>query len=156
MPDLFYIATSPISGRGGFASADIPRGARIVEYLGVKISKLESLHLCEENNPYIFSLNDEFDLNGDVAWNPARFLNHSCDGNCEAENKDSHIWILARRAIKKGEELTFNYGYDLEDYRQYPCHCGAANCVGYIVAEEFFDKLPPKDSVNQNPTPSRH
>ena len=138
MPDLFYIATSPIQGRGGFALGDLKRGTRIVEYLGQKITKLESLARCENNNPYIFSLDDEFDLNGDVAWNPARFLNHSCDPNCEGENIGGQIWIIARRAIEAGEEITFNYGYDLESYRDYPCQCGALNCVGYIVAEEFF------------------
>jgi hypothetical protein len=141
MPDLFYIATSPIQGRGGFAHADLVRGTRIAEYLGQKITKLESLARCEDNNPYIFALDDDFDLNGDVAWNPARVLNHSCDPNCEAENIRGRIWIIARRGIKAGEEITFNYGYDLESYRDYPCQCGALNCVGYIVAEEFFADL---------------
>jgi SET domain-containing protein len=141
MPDLFYIATSPIQGRGGFALADLARGTRVVEYLGQKITKLESLARCEDNNPYIFALDDEFDLNGDVESNPARFLNHSCDPNCEAENVSGRIWIIARRAIKAGEEITFNYGYDLESYRDYPCQCGALSCVGYIVAEEFFADL---------------
>jgi len=141
MPDLFDIATSPIQGRGGFARCDIARGTRVAEYFGQKITKLESLALCEENNPYIFALDDEFDLNGDVEWNPARFFNHSCDPTCDAENIDGRIWIIARRAIKAGEEITFNYGYDLESYREYPCQCGAPSCVGFIVAEEFFADL---------------
>jgi hypothetical protein len=58
-----------------------------------------------------------------------------------AELKDGHVWIVANRDIKAGEELTFNYGFDLEDYRKYPCHCGAPACVGFIVAEEFFDHV---------------
>src|ERR1700677_4053906 len=99
MPDLFYIATSPIQGRGGFARVDLPHGVRIAEYTGRRITKLESLAKCEENNPYIFALDDEFDLDGDVASNPARFLNHCCEANCEAENIDGRIWIIARRAI---------------------------------------------------------
>ena len=73
-----------------------------------------------------------------MAWNPARFINHSCAPNCEAEVKDGQIWIVAGRDLKVGEEITFNYGFDLEDYRLYPCRCGAPACVGYIVAEEFF------------------
>lgn len=141
MPDLFHIATSAVDGRGGFASAAIAARTRIVEYVGEKITKQESLLRCELNNPFIFALDDQFDLDGDVDWNPARFLNHSCDANCEAENINGHIWIIARRAIRAGEELTFNYGYDLESYRDYPCHCGAPNCVGFIVAEEFFPDL---------------
>ncbi len=141
MPDLFYIATSPIQGRGAFASLPISPGQRVAEYVGQKISKQESLARCEANNPFIFSLDDQWDLDGDVENNPARFLNHSCDPNCEAEIVDARIWIIARRAIQQGEELTFNYGYDLESFREYPCACGAANCVGYIVAEEFFPDL---------------
>ena len=65
-------------------------------------------------------------------------LNHSCAPNCEAELLDDRIWIIARRDIQPGEEITFNYGYDLENYRDYPCCCGSPHCVGYIVAEEFF------------------
>ena len=45
------------------------------------------------------------------------------------------------RDIRAGEEITFNYNYDLQDYREHPCRCGAANCAGYIVAEEFFGQL---------------
>lgn len=81
------------------------------------------------------------DLDGDVPWNPARFINHSCAPNCEAEQDGDHIWIIARRDIAAGEELSFNYGYDLVDYRDHPCHCGTADCVGFIVAEEFFDHV---------------
>ena len=76
-----------------------------------------------------------------MAWNPARLLNHSCAPNCEAELQDEHIWIVATRDIPAGEEVTFNYGYDLVDYRDYPCQCGAPGCVGYMVAEEFFEHV---------------
>src|SRR6185436_12484213 len=69
------------------------------------------------------------DLDGEVAWNPARWLNHSCAPNCDAEWIEGRIWIVARRAIRAGEELTFNYGYDLEDYREHPCRCGSPDCV---------------------------
>lgn len=96
---------------------------------------------CEQNNEYIFTLNNEEDLDGNVEWNPARFLNHSCAPNCDAELEDGHIWIIANRDINAGEELTFNYGFDLENYRDYPCRCGTLHCIGYIVAEEFFEHL---------------
>jgi uncharacterized protein len=129
---------SAIHGTGGFAKRRISKDTRVIEYVGEKISKSESLRRCEANNPFIFSLNDEQDLDGNVAWNPARFLNHSCTPNCEAEKDEDRIWIIAARDIQAGEEITFNYGYDLEEYKDYPCHCGSPGCVGYMVAEELF------------------
>lgn len=126
---------------GGFALRKIKNGEPVIEYTGEKISKAESLRRCEAENPYIFQIDDEFDLDGNVGWNPAKFINHSCAPNCEAQFFDDMIWIMAKRDIEPGEEITFNYSYDLEDYKEHPCKCGAANCVGYIVAEEFFPKF---------------
>lgn len=126
---------------GGFARRKIKNGEPVIEYIGEKISKAESLRRCEAENPYIFQIDDEFDLDGNVGWNPAKFINHSCAPNCEAQFFDDMIWIMAKRDIEPGEEITFNYSYDLEDYKEHPCKCGAANCVGYIVAEEFFPKF---------------
>ena len=139
--ELNVFKASTIDGTGGFAKTGIHKGTRIVEYLGEKINKAESLRRCEANNAYIFTLNDEQDLDGDVAWNPARFINHSCAPNCEAEKDEDRIWIVAARDIEAGEEITFNYGYDLEAYEDYPCQCGSPQCVGYMVAEEFFEHV---------------
>lgn len=113
----------------------------MIEYLGEKIDQWESLRRCEGNNEYIFALTQEKHLDGNVDWNLARFINHSCEPNCEAIMEDGRIWVVSRRDIQAGEEITFNYGFDLEDYRKYPCRCGAASCVGYIVAEEFFEHV---------------
>jgi SET domain-containing protein len=139
--ELVLFKGSPIHGTGGFAKTAICKGTRILEYLGEKISKSESLRRCEQNNAYIFTLNDEQDLDGNVPWNPAQFINHSCAPNCEAEKDDDRIWVIATRDIQAGEEITFNYGYDLVDYKDYPCLCGAPNCVGYMVAEEYFEHV---------------
>jgi SET domain-containing protein len=133
--------SSPIHGTGGFARVDIPVGTRVVEYVGEKIDKTESLRRCEANNEYIFTLNNEQDLDGNVSWNPARFINHSCSPNCEAQVQEERIWLIAIRNIAAGEEITFNYGFDLEDYKNYPCRCGSPDCVGFIVAEEFFEHV---------------
>ncbi len=133
--------SSPIHGMGGFARADISAGTRVIEYVGEIITKQESLACCEQNNEYIFAIDDARDLDGNVDWNPARFLNHSCEPNCEAQFIEGHIWLVAIREIRAGEEITFNYSYDLEDYREHPCRCGAKSCVGYIVAEEFFEHV---------------
>ncbi|HET7626600.1 MAG TPA: SET domain-containing protein-lysine N-methyltransferase [Verrucomicrobiae bacterium] len=149
-PTLLLIKNSPIHGTGGFAAANIPAGTWIIEYVGEKISKAESARRCELNNPYIFSVNDEYDLDGSVEWNPARFLNHSCEPNCEAQWDEDRIWIVALRDIAIGEEVTFNYGYDLEDYKEHPCGCGMRNCVGYIVAEEFFEHLRSRNTAGES------
>jgi SET domain-containing protein len=135
------IRHSPIHGRGVFAQTQIPAGSCVIEYVGEKVTKAESLRRCEGDNQYIFTLDDEFDLDGNVPSNPARFINHSCAPNCAAELDEGRVWIVALRDIKAGEELTYNYNYDLEDYRDHPCRCGAPGCVGYIVAEDFFEHV---------------
>lgn len=138
MMDSVRIGPSPIHGQGGFATRLISKGGRIIEYAGERITKAESMRRCEAQNWFIFCLNDQFDLDGNVEWNPARFLNHSCAPNCDAVCEEGRVWIAASRDIQPGEEITFNYGYDLDDYEEHPCQCGAAGCVGYIVAEELF------------------
>ncbi|HTL17557.1 MAG TPA: SET domain-containing protein-lysine N-methyltransferase [Patescibacteria group bacterium] len=139
--DLVLFQNSSIHGMGGFAARDILPGTTLLEYKGEKIDKGESARRCELNNVFIFSLNEDYDLDGDASWNTARLLNHSCLPNCEAQIADARIWIVATRPIRAGQEITFNYGFDLENYRDYPCRCGAPNCVGFIVAEEFFDHV---------------
>lgn len=139
---LVEIRGSVIHGWGGFARTDIATDTEVIEYLGERITKEVSNERCEENNYYIFNLDDTWDLDGNVDWNPARFLNHSCEPNCEAEQDDENrIWIRSLKPIQAGEELTFNYGYDLEDYREHICRCGKPSCLGYIVAVEFFEQL---------------
>lgn len=145
--DQLTFRQSHIHGSGGFAAAHIPAGARLIEYLGERISKTEADRRCEEGNPFVFHLNDETDLDGNVEWNPARLLNHSCVPNCEADCDGNSIWIVAMRDLVAGEELTFNYGYGLADYRDSPCLCGAPACVGYIVAEEYFEQVRQENTV---------
>ena len=133
------IRRSSIQGRGLFARCDIAAGVRLIQYVGRSISKGQAAGLCLQQNRYIFALNEETDLDGKVSWNPARLINHSCEPNCDAELDDrDRLWIVSRRPIRRGEELTYNYGYDLRDFKNYPCRCGAATCLGYMVAEELF------------------
>jgi uncharacterized protein len=148
---LLEIRNSSIHGTGAFALAPISAGQRVIEYVGERISKAESLKRCEANNPFVFTLNDVEDLDGDVEWNPARFINHSCSPNCDAEIDEDHVWIVARREIQPGEELTFNYGYDLSEYHDYPCQCGSPDCIGFIVAEEFFEHLRKQRELKSSP-----
>jgi SET domain-containing protein len=133
------IRRSRIHGRGLFALRDIAAVSRLIQYVGRRIPKEYSDQLCQKRNAYIFRLNEQEDVDGKVSWNPARLINHSCEPNCDAEldNRD-RIWVISRRAISCGEELTWNYGYDIKDFMNYPCSCGAATCLGYMVAEEWF------------------
>lgn len=149
--DWCEIRNSPIHGRGLFATRDIPEGMRIIEYVGEKITKAESnrrgwaqfekAQQTGEAGVYLFTLNKRHDIDGDVPWNAARLINHSCDPNCESQIIRGRIWILALREIKMGEELFFNYGFDLECYEDHPCGCGSKRCVGYIAGEEYWKEL---------------
>lgn len=147
------VRESGIDGRGAFAVEAIPAGALVAEYRGRRITKSESVRECEAGNPYIFTLDDEWDLDGNVESNPARFINHSCAPNCEVDIQDGRILIQALRDIAPGEELSFNYGYDLEDYHEQPCRCGVAQCVGFIVAEELFPEVRQKELTRLSGTP---
>lgn len=142
---------SGIHGRGLFAARDIPRGARVIEYVGVRLTKAESWkRACEwmekargtgRGAVYVFEVNSRWDIDGNVPWNPARLINHSCSPNCEPHVKRGRIWIMARRHIRAGEELTYDYGYDFEQWREHPCRCGSPRCPGYIVAREHRARL---------------
>lgn len=135
--------SSSIHGRGVYAERDIPDGTRIIEYTGERITKAEAwrreaLRVKRakrggDGSVYIFELNKRFDLDGSKRNNVARLINHSCAPNCRAETVRGKIWILARRDIAAGDELTFDYGYGFSLWEDHPCRCGAARCVGYIV-----------------------
>lgn len=148
---LCKVKNSKIHGRGLYATADIEEETQIIQYVGEKITKKESTKRAleweeqaretGEGLVYIFELDDTYDIDGRLGENPARYMNHSCDGNCEAINFDGEIWIVARKDIKKGEELVYDYGYDMEHFLDHPCLCGADNCIGYIVREDQRKKV---------------
>lgn len=145
------IKTSKIHRRGVFAKKDIPKDTQIIEYVGEKITKAEAEKRADvqynlgekgkEGHVYLFELNKRYDIDGNVPLNNAKYINHSCDPNCEAEDDKGHIWIISKRNITKGEELTYNYGYDFENYQEHPCKCGSPKCAGYIIKEKDRDKL---------------
>ena len=135
---LVDIKQSPIHGTGGFARVNLRRGKRIIEYVGPRLSKAVGQAELDKGNAYIFTLDERYDIDGSVEWNPAQFLNHSCEPNCESRIVRNRIWLYALRSIKTGDELTYNYGHDLAGYKDGPCHCGALTCVGYMVSETHF------------------
>jgi len=142
-PAAVRLARSGVHGYGLFARAAIARGERIIEYVGELITKAEAerreekrlarLAAGRDGCVYIFELNQRHDLDGKGPVNLARRINHSCDPNCETDNIRGRIWILARRDIAAGEELTYDYNFDFVEWRDHPCRCGAKGCVGFIV-----------------------
>ncbi len=153
--EFIEVRYSKIHHKGIFAGRDIPKGTKIIEYVGEKITKKESNKRADEvieasksssekGAVYIFKLNRWYDIDGNVSWNTARFINHSCNPNCEATSENDEIWIVATRDILKGEELSYNYGYDFDEYQDHPCKCGAEQCVGYILDEKYWKRLTAK------------
>ncbi len=143
---------SKIHNKGVYAKKFIPAETRIIEYVGERITKAESqrradipLEKHKRNKKhgavYIFELNKRHDIDGNVPYNTARFINHSCDPNCETEIARGHIWITSFKDIQPGEEITYNYGYDYDDYEEHLCNCGTKRCVGFILDEKHWPKL---------------
>lgn len=146
------VRISRIHGRGVFAKTDIPKGTRIIEYTGEKITKTVAErradiplnhHRQDRTNGavYIFELNKRYDIDGNVTTNTARYINHSCDPNAETEIIRGKIWIIAVKDIKKGKEIFYNYGYAFDGDDEHHCSCGTHRCVGYILAEDHWPRL---------------
>ena len=136
---FFKIKKSKIDNNGLYASCNIKKGTRIIEYKGKVITRKQSEESSKFDNSraiYLFNLNKRFDLDGDFKFNTARLINHSCEPNCEVTGSGLKVWVYAIKDIKKNEELSYDYGFSFDkDYKQFPCKCGAKNCVGYIVRE---------------------
>lgn len=149
--ELCEVRGSVIHGRGVYATQDIPKETKIIEYVGELVDKKESekrawaQHAKAEESGdaavYIFTLNKRWDIDGNVPWNTARLINHSCDPNCEAWVEGRKIFIHSLKDIRAGQELTFDYGFDIECYEDHPCRCGSDQCIGFIVSREQWDQL---------------
>ncbi len=136
------VGPSRIAGQGLFAAQDIPQGTRIIQYSGEKITSRERARRLAAGNVYIFHLTYRYALDGQSLTNTARYINHSCDPNCTVEITQDTIWIVVARDIAAGEELSYNYGYEATQYQEHPCHCGAPNCCGSILAQDYWPLLP--------------
>jgi SET domain-containing protein len=129
-----WVGASRIAGKGLFATQDIKKGTRIIQYIGRKITKAETADRLYQGNQYIFEFNDRYNIDGKALKNKARSINHSCDPNCDILITKRTIWIVAKRDIQEGEELSYNYRFTAKQYR---CTCGAKHCCGYILAEVY-------------------
>ncbi len=138
------VRRSALHGRGVYAIRQIPKGVKVIEYVGKRVSVKDSDAIAEKQmqragksgtgHVYLFTLNRKFDIDGNVPWNRARLINHSCDPNCEVQILQGRIWILSKRAIHAGEELTYDYGFNMDSWQDHICRCGTAKCLGYIVS----------------------
>ena len=151
---MWKVKRSKVHGTGIFATKGISKGTRIIQYIGDKVLKSEGdrrsaqriknyLNSTKTGSVYIFELNKKFDIDGNVKKNKARFINHSCDPNCEVDIDNNEIWISSIKNIKKGTELSYDYGYefDKEDYKDHICNCGSKNCIGYIISSDDWPKF---------------
>lgn len=142
---------SEIHGSGVYATSPIAKEAKIIEYVGELIDKetSEKRGVSQQEKSlktgdaavYIFTLSRKYDIDGNVPWNTARLINHSCAPNCEAWIEGRKIFIHALTDISKGEELTFDYGFDVDCYEDHPCRCGKPDCIGYIVSRSQWTEL---------------
>ena len=143
----FDIRSSPIQGLGAFATEPIVRGTRLIEYTGERMTPDEADRRYpdgedERHHTYLFAIDDDVVIDAAVGGNEARFINHSCDPNCDAVIDDKRIFIESIRDIEPGEELTYDYAYVLDERhtpeakRRYPCTCGSPRCRGTILARK--------------------
>ena len=141
----FELRTSEIQGTGAFAIRTIRKGTRIIEYLGQRISwRTADKRYDDENmsrhHTFLFTVDDKTVIDAAVNGNDARFINHSCDPNCEAINDRKRIFIEAIKTIPAGTELVYDYQYErtddhtAEDEKFYRCRCGSPKCRGTILA----------------------
>lgn len=143
-PQPFVVRRSGIQGKGGFATRDIRKGERLTEYLGERITwKQADARYDDEgmrrHHTFLFSVTSRTVIDAAVGGNDARFINHSCDPNCEAIDEKGRIYVEAIKPIAKGEELFYDYAYARdrdtteEDEQLYVCRCGTAKCRGTIL-----------------------
>ena len=151
MPSKVVARRSAIHGTGVFAIAPIAKGERIIEYRGQRRTH-EDVDAGDEGSvdsghTFLFTINDEYVIDGARQGNVAKWINHSCTPNCEsiieeAEGDDrtkDRVFIEAKKAIRAGEELTYNYGITLGEphtarlKKVWACRCGSTRCTGTML-----------------------
>jgi len=151
MPARIVTRRSAIHGNGVFAATDIPSGTRLIQYKGRLLTHAQSDTLyrggADTGHTFLFSLNDDYVVDANQGGNSARWINHGCEPNCEAviaeddsgDPRRDRVFIESIRDIRRGEELTYNYGIVL-DVRHTParkriwaCRCGAPGCTGTML-----------------------
>lgn len=141
----YIVKNSKVHGRGVFAARKIAADTCIIEYQGERIKWKEAVRRENEKpadsfHTFFFSLDNGKIIDGGSQGNDARWINHSCEPNCEAREDDGQVFIYALRDIKRGEELNYDYGLVLDERhtpalkRAYACLCGSPNCRHTLLA----------------------
>jgi hypothetical protein len=136
---------SGVHGKGIFALVDIAEGETIIEYVGEIISWAEAQRRHphdpqDPNHTFYFHVDEDHVIDALFGGNSSRWINHSCDANCEADEQEGRIFIKARRNIKAGDELNYDYGLIIDERytpklkAEYPCWCGTKKCRGTLLA----------------------
>ena len=152
------VRRSGVHGKGVFALQDIAEGETLIEYVGEVISwdEAQDRHPHDPEDPnhtFYFHVNEDRVIDALFGGNSSRWINHSCDPNCEADEDNDRIFIKAIRNIKAGEELNYDYGLIIDEpytkklKAEYPCWCGSANCRGTLLS--------PKERKDTPKTPSQ-
>jgi SET domain-containing protein len=147
---LYVVRRSRIHGRGVYAARRIRSGTRIIEYIGDRITHEEAdarydMKADDDGHTFLFVVDDDLCIDAGVGGNPARFINHKCDANCETVIEGRRVFIEATRTIQPGEELGYDYQLtwestdDPEELQLYACRCGAATCRGTMLDREAVD-----------------
>jgi len=143
--DFTLVKTSPVHGKGVFAKRIIPKGTRIFEYDGERVLKTNlasDLAKGLTSLTYVMNLDEKYAIDGERGGNDSRFINHSCDPNCEVIYFGGIPYIYAMQDIPQGEEINFDYKYgsesdveftDEQKREWFPCKCGAKNCHGTLL-----------------------
>jgi SET domain-containing protein len=141
----YVVRNSKIHGRGVFATRTIRKGARIIEYRGQRTTWDEALERPasdprDPNHTFFFETSDGRVIDANVRGNAARWINHSCDANAQSfEYDDGRVFIEARRTIRRGDEITYDYRLTVDGpltkrtLADYACRCGAAKCRGVLL-----------------------
>jgi len=159
------VRNSPIHGMGVFAARRIPKGTRVIEYLGDRITHKEADDRYEDHDPndnhtFLFIVDRRTVIDAGVNGNAARFINHSCDGNCTSVIEQRRVFIESTREIAKGEELGYDYeiGREKDDPENvdeiFACRCGSPKCRGTMLypAERPAKKKKAKKKVAKKKT----
>ncbi len=142
---------SDVHGNGVFAVQDLAEGETLIEYKGQVISWKEALRRhphdpAQPNHTFYFHIDDGRVIDGNVEGNAARWINHSCEPNCEADEVDGRVYIKALRNIAAGEELNYDYGLIIDEpytpklLSEFPCWCGSEQCRGTLLTPKDEDE----------------